>query len=493
MLIFKQALLHQSRLAIKQGNDKWTYSQLLNSSQNIAVALLNKQQDLSEARVAFMVKPGFNYVATQWGIWQAGGVAVPLSLDYPLQSLQYAIEDTKSSIVVVSQEFKAKLNALCQERNLRLISIEEIVDQTLNQAAKLPEISPERMAMILYTSGTTNLPKGVVTTHANLIAQITTLVKAWAWSERDQILCVLPLHHVHGIVNVVSCSLYAGACCEFLPASFSPTLVFEIFKKEEVNVFMAVPTIYFKLIAFWEQASEEEQQKLSDVLAKFRLMVSGSAALPVSVMQKWFTISNHWLLERYGMTEIGMGISNPYNGERRPGCIGKPLPGVLVRLCNEEGVEVNSEPGEIQIKGANVFQQYWQRPQATEEAFTSDGWFRTGDIAEVVAGYYKILGRNSVDIIKSGGYKISALEIEEVLRTHPDISDCSVVGIESEEWGEIVAAAYTAPNELKPDSIGQWIMEKLPKYKSPKLYKWVEEFPRNSMGKVVKNELKKIF
>ena len=208
---------------------------------------------------------------------------------------------------------------------------------------------------------------------------------------------------------------------------------------------MAVPTIYYKLIAHWENLNDEEKQQISNQLKKFRLMVSGSAALPVSVMEKWKTISDHWLLERYGMTEIGMAISNPYQGLRKPGHIGFPLPGVQVRLCDEQDNVVNAnEPGEIQVKGDNVFSEYWNRKEATDKAFTPDGWFRTGDVAEVTDGYYKILGRNSVDIIKSGGYKISALEIEEVLRTHPQIKDCGVIGIANEEWGEVVAAVLVS-------------------------------------------------
>jgi malonyl-CoA/methylmalonyl-CoA synthetase len=269
--------------------------------------------------------------------------------------------------------------------------------------------------------------------------------------------------------------------------------VFEIFVKQQVNVFMAVPTIYYKLIAHWEKLSGAEQETISEQLKKFRLMVSGSAALPVSVMEKWKKISNHWLLERYGMTEIGMAISNPYDGLRKPGHIGFPLPGVQVRLCDETDNAVKTEPGEIQVKGANVFSEYWNRKEATEKAFTPDGWFRTGDVAEVIDGYYKILGRSSIDIIKSGGYKISALEIEEVLRMHPQIKDCSVVGIDNEEWGEVVAAAIVSDASITNDELTKWIYERIPKYKTPRLFRQVTELPRNAMGKVVKGELKKIF
>ena len=348
--------------------------------------------------------------------------------------------------------------------------------------------------MILYTSGTTSLPKGVVTTHANLEAQISTLIKSWKWSENDHIVCVLPLHHVHGIINVVSCALWSGATVQFLP-SFSAEGLFELFLAGKVNLFMAVPTIYFKLISYWEGLPAERQQEVTEALSKFRLMVSGSAALPVTVMEKWKTISTHTLLERYGMTEIGMGISNPYDGERKAGYIGKPLAGVKVRLVDDEGNEVKGRAaGEIQIKGNNVFLEYWRRPEATQKAFTEDGWFKTGDVAVKEKGYYRILGRDSIDIIKSGGYKISALEIEEVLRTHPAIKDCSVIGIPNEEWGELVVAAIiTDGKEIDLKALNTWIREKMPAYKTPRQYKIVDDFPRNAMGKVTKNDLKPLF
>jgi malonyl-CoA/methylmalonyl-CoA synthetase len=338
------------------------------------------------------------------------------------------------------------------------------------------------------------LPKGVVTTHSNIEVQVSTLVEAWQWQPNDHILCVLPLHHVHGIINVISCALWAGAKVQFLP-NFSEEAVFEEFAKGKINLFMAVPTIYFKLIAYWEKQNEEKQKEISGTLSKFRLMVSGSAALPVTVLEKWEAISGHRLLERYGMTEIGMGISNPYAGERKAGYIGKPLPGVEIRLVDEENREVSpDESGEIQVKGESVFKEYWHKPEATQKTFTDDGWFKTGDIAIVENGYFKILGRDSVDIIKSGGYKISALEIEEVLRKYPNVADCSVIGIPNEEWGELVAAVIISNgNVLDVSKLNTWMREKMPAYKTPRQYKFIDELPKNAMGKVVKNELKKLF
>ena len=230
-------------------------------------------------------------------------------------------------------------------------------------------------------------------------------------------------------------------------------------------------------------------------MQKFRLMVCGSAALPVTVMEKWQHISEQTLLERYGMTEIGMAISNPYHGERRAGFVGLPLPGVSVKLADEQYEEVNpGEPGEIIIKGANVFKEYWRRPEATRETFTDDGWFKTGDIAVIEDGYYRIMGRNSVDIIKSGGYKISALEIEEVLRAHHEVNDCAVVAIPDDEWGElIVAAIVTDGIEIDLIGLNNWMRSRIAAYKTPRRYLLVDELPKNVMGKVVKGEVKKLF
>jgi len=489
--LIQQVGKYGEKTAIVVGEKQYSYQELLAASSSFAGDLLADTDDLHEARVGYMVNPGFDYVKVQWGIWQAGGVAVPLCLTHPLPSLQYVIEDTNATIVVVSPEYAPILDELCREKSIRMIVLGT---ETIKENVVLPAIDITRRGLILYTSGTTNKPKGVVTTHKNLEAQVSTLIKAWEWTSSDHIICVLPLHHVHGIINVVSCSLLSGATCEFLP-SFSAEGIFNLFLQGKLNVFMAVPTIYFKLIAFWEMQPKEKQEELTVCMKKFRLMVCGSAALPVTVMEKWEHISGQILLERYGMTEIGMAISNPYNGERRRGHVGIPLPGVNIRLVDEQNHDVApDQPGEILINGDNVFLEYWNRPNATEESFADGRWFKSGDIAIVEDGYYRIMGRNSVDIIKSGGYKISALEIEEVLRTHNLIKDCAVVGIDDDEWGElIVAALVVSDDSIDLKELNKWLREKMAAYKTPRKYLLVKELPRNAMGKVTKNDVKKLF
>lgn len=489
--LIQRAQKHAANRAIISNGVSYQYNQLLDASQQFSMHLLAGQQHLQEARVAFMVNPGFDYVKVQWAIWQAGGVAVPLCLTHPLPSLQYVLEDTAASIIVLSSAYAAVLSELAVEKNIRLIVVEDSFEHV---PVVLPEIDVKQRAMILYTSGTTNKPKGVVSTHHMLQAQVSTLADAWQWSDKDHTLCVLPLHHVHGIVNVISCSMWSGATCEFLP-EFSAAAIFEIFEKGSLNVFMAVPTIYFKLITYWESLPPAQQEAATACMKKFRLMVCGSAALPVSVMEKWKVISGHTLLERYGMTEIGMALSNPYVGERKAGYVGIPLPGVGIRMVDEQYNDVAiGEPGEILVKGDNVFAEYWNKPEATAKEFTADGWFKTGDVAIVEEGYYRIMGRNSVDIIKSGGYKISALEIEEELRKHNLINDCAVVGVPNDEWGElIVSAVVVKEDSINFDEINQWLRTKIAAYKTPRKYLIVNELPRNAMGKVTKNDVKKLF
>ena len=486
---------YAQKIAIVSGGNQYSYQTLFEEATLFAKTLLGDAADLNQQRVAFMVDPGFDYVKVQWAIWLAGGVAVPLCLSHPIPSLQYVMEDTGASVIVSSNNYTSLLEPLTSAPGIRSFNVNETYPSV---EMHLPEVDATRDAMILYTSGTTNKPKGVVTTHLTIDTQIDSLLNAWSWDASDTILCVLPLHHVHGIINVVCCSMAAGATCEFVN-SFSAPAIYAMFMEGKINVFMAVPTIYYKLITHWESLLPDELSSIYTALQKFRLMVCGSAALPISVMQKWETISGHLLLERYGMTEIGMAISNPYMGERRPGFVGVPLPGVDVRLVDENYNEVEvGTPGEIVVKGKTVFDRYWQRPEATVDSFTSDNWFKTGDVAIVENGYYRILGRNSVDIIKSGGYKISSLEIEEVLRTHSTVSDCAVVGIEDVEWGELIVACLvlndsTSSIEFDAALLDAWMKENIAPYKRPRKYLVVDELPRNAMGKVVKSEVKKLF
>lgn len=491
LTLFERSESFRERKAISSNDQDYTYAELITAAESVAANLLTETNDLSEARVSFLVPPSFEYTAVQWGIWKAGGVAVPLCVLHPLPSIQYVLEDTQAKIVVAHEDYISFLEPLKSSLDISIVPLEKIME---SNSRPLPEVSLGRRAMILYTSGTTSKPKGVVTTHGNIQAQIMALVTAWEWDKDDYILNILPLHHVHGIINVMSCALWSGACCEFLP-KFNEEKVWQIITSGRLTLFMAVPTIYYKLIAFWDSANEDKKRIMSDAASKLRLMVSGSAALPVPVLEKWRNITGQTLLERYGMTEIGMGLSNSYQGERRPGHVGLPLPSVQMRLVDSDNNPVKAnEPGEFQIKGPSVFKEYWQKPQATKKAFTEDGWFITGDIGMLNNGLYKILGRDSVDIIKSGGYKISALEIEDVMRKHDLINDCAVVGLPNEEWGEVIGACIVPSSSgLDTAALSGWLKSQLPGYKIPRKFILKNELPRNVLGKVTKNEVKKLF
>jgi malonyl-CoA/methylmalonyl-CoA synthetase len=512
--LIDRARLHGERVAVLSRGTPYTYNDLLRSSKAVASGLLLEGRgqdsagnlDLKEERVAYLVPGSFQYVAVQWGVWRAGGMAVPLSMGAREPELEHVLTDAGVSAVLVSYEAEARVASLCHRLGIPLRSVEEVLGSSGvalspdsasqdHQEGSLPTLSPGRRAMMLYTSGTTSKPKGVVSTHGNIEAQITSLVEAWGWQAEDRIPLFLPLHHIHGIVNVLSCALWSGAQVETFP-SFDLDPILRRVGAGAYSVFMAVPTIYVKLIEAFEAASPRERSLWKEGFGSMRLMISGSAALPAAIHERWTDLTGQKLLERYGMTEIGMGLSNPLHGERRPGAVGQPLPAVDLRLVDEGGEVVGREdtPGEIQVRGPGVFTEYWRLPEVTAAAF-QDGWFRTGDMAVLEDGYYRILGRLSVDIIKSGGYKLSALEIEDVLRQHPRVQECAVVGVDDELWGEAVAVAVKTRDggDLSLDDLKGWASERLSTYKLPKMVMVVPDFPRNAMGKVMKPAVKDLF
>ena len=473
------------RVAISDQAGTHTYSDLLSGSERTAARLLDGKADLDEARIVFMAEPSFDYVRVQWAIWRAGGVAVPLCLTHPAPELEYVLDTTTPVVAIASPKYADLLRPLAEAKGIEFVPVDEVDADPV----PMPRVDSDRRAMILFTSGTTGRPKGVVTTHANIEAQIRSLVEAWEWTQDDRILLTLPLHHIHGIVNVIGCALWSGARCDML-LSFAADQVVDRLTAGDLTLYMAVPTIYHRLIAHLDQASDQAISAFRDGVGRLRLMVSGSAALPIPVLERWRELSGHTLLERYGMTEIGMGLSNPYREERIPGSVGMPLPGVEVRLVGDDGSEVSGdEPGEIQVRGPTVFLEYWDRPEDTASAFTFDGWFRTGDTAIVDKGRYRILGRSSIDILKTGGEKVSALEIEEVLLGHEAISEAAVVGIDDPEWGQRVVAVLVVRGPVEGEDLRQWLKGRLAPHKVPKEFRFTDALPRNPMGKTVKPDL----
>jgi malonyl-CoA/methylmalonyl-CoA synthetase len=482
------------RTAVVDPGGPSTFRDLDAAARDLAATLRDGRDDLADARVAVLAEAGRDFVVSLLACWHAGAIAVPLHPPHPLPELDYVVGDADASAIVTSSQHRAVAEQLADGGRLRVVEAAGAGGSAGASSDPMPpSAAGSRPALMIHTSGTTGRPKGVVHTHGSIAAQVDALLEAWAWRDRDRILLVLPLNHVHGLVNVTLCALAAGACCE-APGGFDAEATWTRLASGELTLFMAVPTIYARLIAAWEAADETTRESWSAGARRLRLMVSGSAALPVSTLARWEELTGHVLLERYGMTELGMALSNSLT-RRVPGHVGEPLPGVSVRLVDEAGVDVaDGTPGELLVRGPNVFREYWRRPDATAAAFV-DGWFRTGDVAVHEADGFRMLGRSSVDIIKSGGEKVSALEIEEMYRTHPDVADCAVVGVEDPEWGERVCIAIvSSPGAGQDgDALRAWGKQRLAPAKVPGRYAFVAELPRNTLGKTVKPEVKKLF
>ncbi len=504
------------RIALIDDTGRWRYRDLARSARALesrlwAMALrsrgegsLSVTRPLVGERIAYLIPPGRLHVSVQLATWRARGIAVPLATEHPVAELAYVLDDARPRIVVVDDAHPLA-DALSNEASGRGIAVLRLGGPGPSRGQEAPHLPPHSRAlgagggpraddpaMIIYTSGTTGKPKGVLTTLGNITSQVTTLVSAWAWQRDDRILHTLPLHHIHGVINALACPLWCGASCEF--AHPAPKHVWERLASGDITVFMSVPTLYRRLIRAWEGASPKTQARWSRGVSALRLMVSGSAALPASTLHRWRTITGHTLLERYGMTEIGMALSNPLNGERRAGSVGRPLPGVELRLVGDTGRAVGQgTSGEIEVRGPQVFLRYWQRPEETDRAFR-DGWFRTGDEARADPdGCYRILGRRSVDIIKTGGYKVSALEVEDLYRSHPAVHDVAVVGVADDDWGQRLCAAWVPVpcGEDLPNTalLRAWGKDRLAPYKVPHDFLALDALPRNAMGKVRKDHL----
>lgn len=424
----------------------------------------------------------------------------------------------------------------------------EINDKLVFEGIPEGDFYNSASAMILYTSGTTNKPKGVLFTHKNLNSQINSLTNAWNVSNTDTILHGLPLHHVHGVVNALMLPLYVGGKCIMLPRFASDNVWTYLLNvnmpvKDRITLFMAVPTMYSFLIQEYDNLFSKKAQMAEYIKShcqqKIRLMVSGSAPLPTTTFQRWKEITGHKLLERYGMSETGMTLSNPLKEDqvrqRLPGYIGQPLPGVSVRIAKTENIketlfEAHGEAdkgfwakselpvyekskkseneneiiGHLLVKSPNVFKEYWNNPEATKNEF-HEGWFITGDSAsyDPIKNNFKILGRNSVDIIKTGGYKVSALEIETKILENPIVSDVAVLGVPDQVWGQKIVALVCFKEQPNPekiedkqtletllkDNLKKYCVGKLAEYSVPAIFKVVDQIPRNQMGKVNKTEL----
>jgi malonyl-CoA/methylmalonyl-CoA synthetase len=491
------------RTAVVDDTGGHSYADVVRGARRVAASLRQGRATLAGERVALFIHPGAEFVASFFGVLAAGGCVVVLSPLHPLPERRYFCSDAGVRRVLVSARLMDGIADLSHERGApELVAVEPVLARDVSPSEGGLEVAEDDApALLLYTSGTTGKPKGAVLSHRNIAVQQELLREAWGFSESDVLLHALPLHHMHGIAMAMLTAIGAGATVRFRP--FEAAAIWD--DLAEATVFMAVPAMYHRLFLAFDGADDARRDRWSANAKALRLATSGSAALPVSLASKWLAVTGMIPLERFGMTEIGVGISNSLAGPRWPGSVGLPLPTVETRIvasppeeASEDGTD--AETGELWIRGPSVFSGYHERPEETAQAFApaADGgrpWFRTGDTVTrdpaLPSLPYRILGRTSVDILKSGGYKLSALEIEEVIREHPAVAETAVVGLADEAWGDrVVGCVVRRPGATCDESeLRSFVRERLAPYKVPKQIVFLDALPKNPIGKVVKPEL----
>jgi acyl-CoA synthetase (AMP-forming)/AMP-acid ligase II len=467
-------------------------------------------------RVAVFAETRPELIAAFVGHLKSGVIHVPINTRYKADEARHILEDSGSVAVLVGGEDEECGEVLREilrrapEHLKHVIALRDAFPAGEPAAAAPPlPSSPSKknlssdvarseppadddIAMLIYTSGTTGKSKGVALSYRALAGNTASVTGLWRFTPEDRLVLALPLFHVHGLVLGVTGMLVNGLTL-LLEPRFDAARVAEAFAREGATVFMGVPTMYVRLL----EALVADPDAAA-ALRRARLFTAGSAPLPAADFEAFRAKTSHAILERYGMSETLFTLSNPYDGERRPGTVGLPTPGSAVRIVDDEGRDVaDGELGEIVVKSDGMMSAYWGRAADTAASFR-DGWFLTGDVARRGAGgYVTIAGRKSVDIIKSGGYKIAAREIEDVLRRHPLVRDAAVVGVEDRLWGQRVAAALVLAEGCEPTAacaeVAAFAAAHLADYKKPRDIVALRELPRNALGKVQKHLLARAF
>ncbi|MBP8291250.1 MAG: AMP-binding protein [Caldilineaceae bacterium] len=451
-------------------------------------------------RIAIQLPKCLPFVYVHLAVLRLGAISLPLNSGYPARELAYFLGDAGARLYFGDAAGRGAvapaltgLPALEEAIFLDCTSnadFDKLIDPLLPEDAAgiRPPADPDATCLMIYTSGTTGQPKGAELTHGNLTANLASLHEAWGWQNDDVLLHVLPIFHVHGLVVALHGALNAGATT-IMHKRFDPVKALETLVQRPCSVLMGVPTIHRRLV--------EAPNAGPISLRHMRLITSGSDRLPDDLFAAFEARFGYRLLERYGMSETGMLISNPLHGERRVGSVGLPLPGVEVRIvAPETGTPLRDDLiGEVEVRGANVFKGYWRQPEKTAAAFTADGWFRTGDLGMCAAdGYYTLKGR-SKDLIISGGYNVYPPEVELVLADHPAVAASAVIGCPDAEWGECVVAVVVpaAGAVVSEQEIVDHCRAHLVHYKAPRTVVFVADLPRNAMGKVQKADLRQQF
>ena len=437
-------------------------------------------------RVAVGLPNSPELIAAVLAVLRSGAVLVPLNPAYTADEAGYIVQDSGATLVVTHPD---QANALAG----RFRDVPVVCDAVglRGPAAEWTVRSPVDPALIVYTSGTTGHPKGAVLSEGALLDNLGTVVSTWRWTAQDRLLLTLPCFHLHGLALGILGSLLAGSSI-VLRARFSATEVPALIDRYRCTMFFGVPTMYNRLVTLPDTALQTHR------LSTMRLWVSGSAPLTTATFEQFRERFGHEILERFGMSEGGFMIGAPYDGPRQPGVVGVPFPGIEVEIADPDAADTggiaivpDGEPGELLVRGPNLFSGYWRQPEATRQAYVG-GFFRSGDLAvRQPDGMIRIVGRRSVDIIKSGGFKISAVEIENCLQSHPAVAEVAVVGLPDADRGEVIVAAVipTVPEALSAEQLHAFAREHLAPHKLPARIVFVEDIPRTGPGKFKKRDL----
>ena len=467
------------RVLVEDDTRAWTYAEIAEMAGRLAARL----QEMGVApgeRVLAQTDKNVEALILYFATIRSGAIYLPLNVDYTEAELDYFATDATPVLAVCREESRALFGRI-GGGGLRVATLADLfADLPEAQAPPVPRAADD-VAAILYTSGTTGKPKGAMLTQDNLASNGETLIDFWRFTPEDRLIHALPIFHVHGLFVAVHCVVFSGASMVFLP-KFDAARVIALMGRS--TVLMGVPTFYIRLLG--EPAFTRESA------AGMRLFVSGSAPLSADVHRAFEARCGHRVLERYGMTETGMLTSNPYDGERRAGYVGPPLPGVSLRIAEAESGRVlpQGEVGIVEVKGRNVFSGYWRMPEKTASEFRPDGYFITGDMGVIdERGYVQLVGREK-DLIISGGLNVYPAEVEALLDDRADVAEAAVIGVPHPDLGEAVVAVVQPVGDFDAAAVREAMRRDLAGFKVPKTILTLDALPRNTMGKIQKKLLR---